>query len=92
MERRCLMVDPRDTVVMVLEDAQKGDVLQTPVGEVTLLEDVEFAHKVSCRPMKKGEPVIKYGEEIGYMLTDALPGTWIHSHNMGCDRGQKKEG
>ena len=92
MERRCPMVDPRDTVVMVLEDAQKGDVLQTPVGEVTLLEDVEFAHKVSCRPMKKGEPVIKYGEEIGYMLADAPVGTWIHMHNMGCDRGRKKEG
>ena len=92
MERRCLMVDPRDTVVMVLEDAQKGDVLQTPVGEVTLLEDVEFAHKVSCRPMKKGEPVIKYGEEIGYMLADAPVSTWIHMHNMGCDRGRKKEG
>ena len=92
MERRCLMVDPRDTVVMVLEDARKGDTLQTPMGEVTLLEDVEFAHKVSCRPMKKGEPVIKYGEEIGYMLADAPAGTWVHMHNMGCDRGRKKEG
>ena len=92
MERRCLMVNPKDSVVMVLEDAKKGDTLQTDKGEITLLEDVEFAHKVCIVPLKKGDPVLKYGEEIGYMLTDALPGTWIHSHNMGCDRGQKKEG
>ena len=49
---------------------------------------MEFAHKVSVVPLKKGDPVIKYREEIGYMLTDAPVGTWIHNHNMGCDRGK----
>ncbi len=91
MQRRCLMVNPKDTVVMVLEDSKRGDTVQTPKGEITLLEDVEFAHKVSIVPLKQGEPVIKYGEEIGYMLADAPAGTWIHNHNMGCDRGRKKE-
>ena len=91
MQRRCLMIHPKDTVVMVLEDARKGDTVQTPKGEITLQEDVEFAHKVSIVPLKKGESVIKYGEEIGYMLVDAPAGTWIHYHNMGCDRGQKKK-
>ena len=71
------MIDPSDSVVCVLEDANKGDTVKTPSGEeIILLEDVEF-------------PVIKYGEEIGYMLADAPKGTWIHNHNMGCDRGKK---
>ena len=91
MQRRCLMINPSDTVVMVLEDAKKGDTIQTVTGEISLLEDVEFAHKVSIVPMKQGDPVIKYGEEIGYMLVDAPAGTWIHNHNMGCDRGQKQK-
>ena len=39
--------------------------------------------------LKKGDPVIKYGEEIGRMLIDAPKGTWIHNHNMGCERGTK---
>ena len=91
MQRRCLMINPSDTVVMVLEDSKKGDTIQTVKGEISLLEDVEFAHKVSIVPMKQGDPVIKYGEEIGYMLVDAPAGTWIHNHNMGCDRGQKQK-
>ena len=91
MQRRCLKVNPADSVVMVLEDAKKGDTVLTDKGEITLLEDVEFAHKVSIVDKKKGEPVIKYGEEIGYMLVDAPAGTWIHNHNMGCDRGQKQK-
>ena len=56
---------------------------------VCVLEDVEFAHKVCIRDLKAGDPVIKYGEEIGYMRVDAPKGTWIHNHNMGCDRGKK---
>lgn len=88
MLRKSLMINPADSVVMVLEDAQRGDVVSTPKGEIVLLEDVEFAHKVSIVDLKQGAPVIKYGEEIGYMLQDARAGTWIHSHNMGCDRGK----
>jgi len=83
-----MMIHPQDSVAMVLEDSKKGDVIRTPRGEITLLEDVEFAHKVLVTPLKKGEPVIKYQEEIGYMLVDAPAGTWIHNHNMGCDRGK----
>lgn len=90
MLRKSLMINPKDSVVMVLEDSKKGDTVSVPgTGIITLTEDVEFAHKVLIRELKKGEPVIKYGEEIGYMLTDAGPGTWIHNHNMGCDRGRK---
>ena len=90
MLRRTLMINPKDVVLCVLEDCKKGDTVKTPDGqEITLLEDIEFAHKVLIKPLKKGEPVIKYGEEIGYMLVDAEPGTWIHNHIMGCDRGAK---
>ena len=48
MLRKSLIINPTDTVAMVLEDALKGDTIQTPQGQtVTLLSDVEFAHKVS---------------------------------------------
>ena len=90
MLRRSLMINPADSVVCVLEHANRGDTVRTPSGEeITLAEDVEFAHKVCIRDLKAGEPVIKYGEPIGYMLTDVPSGTWIHRHNMGCDRGKK---
>ncbi|MDR1732284.1 MAG: UxaA family hydrolase [Synergistaceae bacterium] len=88
MLRKSLMINPMDSVVMVLEDAKKGDSVVTPKGTVTLVEDVEFAHKASISDMKKGQPVIKYGEEIGYLLKDVSAGSWIHVHNMGCDRGK----
>ena len=89
MLRKSLIINPADSVVMVLEDATAGDIVNAPNGIVTLKDNVEFAHKVSIIDMKKGQPVIKYGEEIGYMLEDTPSGSWIHVHNMGCDRGKK---
>jgi len=89
MLRKCLMINPADSVVMLLEDGRKGDTVNTPKGEITLLEDIEFAHKISIVDLKKGDSVIKYGEEIGYMLVDAPAGTWIHNHVMGCERGKR---
>ena len=89
MVRKTLMINPADTVIMLLEDGKKGDTVITPNGELTLLEDIEFAHKVTIFDMKKGQPVIKYGEEIGFMLLDLPAGSWIHNHVMGCERGKK---
>jgi SAF domain. len=90
MFRRSLVVNAKDSVAMVLENARKGDVIQTVRGEVTLREDVEFAHKVAIVDIEKSHPVYKYGEEIG-MATTAIPkGTWVHGHNISCDRGAKE--
>ena len=37
------MINPSDSVVCVLEDADKGDTVKTPSGEeITLLENIEF--------------------------------------------------
>ena len=63
MLRKSLIINPTDTVAMVLEDALKGDTIQTPQGQtVTLLSDVECAHTVSILDQTKGDPVRKYWE------------------------------
>ena len=56
MLRKSLLINPKDNVRVLLEDAFKGDEVETDAGTLTLLEDVEFAHKVeveigraSCR-------------------------------------------
>ena len=89
MKRRSLQITDKDNVKMVLEDSFKGDVIDTPDGELTLLENVEFAHTVLIRDLKAGEPVIKYGEEIGRVKADTPRGKWIHTHNMSCERGTR---
>ena len=90
MVRKILIINPKDSVAMVLENAYKGDVIQTPHGEITLLEDIEFAHKVAIVDIAAKQSDYKYGEEIGFAKTAIPKGAWVHGHNLGCDRGTKR--
>jgi len=87
---RSLVLNPEDTVAVLLEKGSRGDSVAIDNQEVILVEDIDFAHKVLIKDSVKTEPVIKYGVQIGYMLNDAPKGTWVHGHNMGCDRGKKR--
>jgi hypothetical protein len=89
MFRRSLILDPADNVAVVVEDAKKGDIIQAPEGEIVLLEDVEFAHKVAIVDFAAEQSVYKHSHEIGQMMEATPKGRWIHSHNMKCDRGKK---
>ncbi|MBQ9911174.1 MAG: altronate dehydratase [Lachnospiraceae bacterium] len=88
MERRYLIVDSRDSVAVLLENAKKGDFIDVDGRRVFLRDDIDQAHKVALTAIKKGSAVIKYGQEIGRILEDVPEGTWIHDHNMGCERGR----
>lgn len=87
---RSLILTPEDTVAVLLEKGSKGDIVTIDEQQIVLLEDIEFAHKVLIKDSEKNAPVIKYGVEIGYMLAETQQGSWIHGHNMGCDRGKKR--
>ncbi|WP_176761360.1 UxaA family hydrolase [Desulforhopalus singaporensis] len=87
---RTLVLAPDDTVAVLLENGQKGDTILVHNQEITLLEDIQFAHKVLIKDSIVNSPVIKYGTQIGYMLENCGKGTWLHGHNMGCDRGKKR--
>lgn len=77
----------KDTAAVVAEEVKKGDVVLCRRGseilEIPALEDIPAYHKISLRDMKKGEPVIKYGEAIGRLLEDVGCGGYIHIHNLG---------
>ena len=87
---RSLVLNPEDTVAVLLEKGSRGDRVIIDDQEITLLEDIDFAHKILIKDAEKNAPVIKYGIQIGYLLADTPKGTWIHGHNMGCDRGKKR--
>ena len=88
MLRRSLIIDTKDTVAVLLENANRGDSIETPDGIISLLEDIEFAHKTAIVDHSSKQPVLKYGHEIGYTENAVPKGSWIHSHNMRCDRGR----
>lgn len=88
MFRRTLVLKETDTVGVLLEKGEKGDYVTISGVDMELLEDIDFAHKVLLKDLSKNDPIYKYGVQIGYAKEDLKKGTWIHGHNMGCDRGK----
>ncbi len=85
-----LLLDPRDTVAVVLVPLQRGTPVEISRADETVRVVAEamipFGHKIAVTPMQAGDPVVKYGEVIGVATRPIDPGQHVHVHNVRSDR------
>ena len=78
-----ILVHDTDDAAVALSLLRAGERWPVPGrGEVTLLEDIPFGHKVALRDIGEGENVIKYGFPIGHATAPIKRGAHIHTHNL----------
>lgn len=81
-----MIINEKDHVIMTTENVKKGQTLcYRDTGgchTLTALEDIPKYHKAAVKAVKRGEQVLKYGENIGRALVDIEPGAWVHTHNL----------
>lgn len=83
MERpTTVRIHPADNVVVAVQPLRAGTAVHADGARLELREDVPAGHKVAIRAFDPGEPVVKYGFEIGRTTRSVDPGEWIHSHNL----------
>ena len=88
-----LVHDNKDTVgVVVVEGLKTGTKM---LGVVTHDDssfklkakmDVPIGHKVALVDIKKGDTVIKYGQDIGKAVANIAKGEHVHVHNLKTKR------
>ena len=88
-----LVHDKRDNVgVVVVEGLKAGDNMLCVVTEddsefnLVARHDVPIGHKVALKDLRKGDPIIKYGEDIGQVITPIAIGEHVHVHNLKTKR------
>jgi altronate dehydratase len=85
-----LLLNPQDTVAVVLISLAPGTAVKVGQGAGTVRVVAEtlipFGHKIAVAPMDAGEPVVKYGEVIGFATTPIRVGQHVHVHNVRSDR------
>ncbi len=54
-------------------------------------EGIPAGHKRALVAIKKGEPIIKYGNTIGLATADIAEGEWVHTHNLKTGLGDLLE-
>jgi hypothetical protein len=88
MKRRLLVMDPKDNVGVLLENAKAGDSCRHGNRNIEIRNDIDFGHKLALKDIAPNEPIVKYGQEIGHAEQAIRSGEWVHVHNMGCRRGK----
>lgn len=80
-----LFLHDDDDIAVARHSTSAGTSLRRPTtGEVVVAsEAIEQGHKIAVRAVKKGQPVRKFGQVIGFATSDIQPGQWVHTHNMG---------
>ena len=58
------------------------------VGQLKLLQEVPFGHKVCIRETPAGADVLKYGQVIGKATSALRAGEYVHAHNVASARGR----
>ena len=78
--------------VVVVEGLTAGTDMLCVVTEddsdfrLTATQDVPIGHKVALDDLSEGGTVIKYGEDIGRLVSDVAKGAHVHVHNLKTKR------
>jgi altronate hydrolase len=75
---RTVRLSAADNVVVSVDPIEQGAVVEG----VTARARVPRGHKMATQPIAKGQPVLKFGQIIGFASSDIAPGDWVHEHNV----------
>ena len=86
MEKKCILVESCDNVIVATEPMNDGDKAVYQAGTVTVVGSVPVYHKLARTDIKCGENVVKYGQIIGRASRDIVQGEHVHVHNVASIR------
>jgi altronate hydrolase len=76
---RVLRLNPADNVVVSVDPILPGAIAEG----VTAISRTPKGHKMAVKGIAAGEPILKFGQIIGFATADIGPGEHIHTHNCG---------
>jgi altronate hydrolase len=71
-----------DDVAVALRDLEPGERVPLEGAAIEVRERIPLGHKIALAPLAAGQPVRKYGWEIGCALVPIAAGAHVHSHNL----------
>lgn len=71
-----------DSVAVAIVDLPAGKTIALDDEDIVLREPIAAGHKLALKQHSRGEPVIKYGEQIGLATEPIEPGSHVHLHNL----------
>jgi len=74
---RTLRLNARDNIIVAVDSVEPGVAAQG----IQATQRIMRGHKMAAEPIAKGQPVLKFGQIIGFATEDIAPGGHVHTHN-----------
>jgi altronate hydrolase len=74
---RTLRLNARDNLIVAIDAVDRGVAVQGVMATARILR----GHKMAAQAIAKGQPILKFGQIIGFASEDIAPGAHIHTHN-----------
>jgi hypothetical protein len=81
-DRRLLLLDAADNVLVTMTRLTAGETLIVEGDRLILTNELGLGHKIARRAIAAGEPIIKYGAPVGVATARIAPGEHVHVHNV----------
>jgi len=77
-----LKLHPDDNVAVCIKTLAAGEDVLLDGQRIKMPAPLGIGHKLACKNISIGEPIIKYGIVIGTATTAIPKGSHVHTHNM----------
>jgi altronate hydrolase len=82
-ENAVILLHSHDNVAVARVTVPQGQEVETGGHTVVARTSIPAGHKIALKPIAAGEPVLRYGNVIGFAKEAIAPGEHIHVHNLG---------
>src|ERR1700730_18601543 len=76
---------PEDNIAVAVRNVPMGAELLQNGRTLSVDRRIGMGHKIALRDIKRGEPIYKYGQIIGFATQDIAAGSHVHVHNVSAD-------
>lgn len=80
-----VLLRPQDNVAVAAKHLAAGTEISHEGRTLVLDRRVGMGHKIALTAIREGEPVLKYGQIIGFAGMAIAPGNHVHVHNVRAD-------
>ncbi len=82
MQKKVLKVNPKDNVIVALQDLHAGESVHLDGADYTILKDIKAKHKFAALDFKDGDHIIMYGVIVGKANQPIKKGEVITTENV----------
>ncbi len=89
LSRYAVHLRPQDNIAVAARPVPAGTAFDFDGGTVTVPAAVKMGHKFALRRIKEGDPVLKFGQVIGFAGQDIAAGEHVHVHNVKAEKFER---